>query len=101
MPITKIEEKEGPNETKCWLRVIVMGKEGEDEKKVFAEGKRIRWVLQKLEKALGFKTNNGLPVKASPSFYFFIVECLPKNKDRTKEAIIEIVEASGETHYAH
>ncbi|OGZ33138.1 MAG: hypothetical protein A2V69_01835 [Candidatus Portnoybacteria bacterium RBG_13_40_8] len=101
MPITKIEEKESPNETKCWLKVIVIGKEGEDEKKVFAEGKRIRWVLRRLEKALGFKANNGLPVKANPPFYFFIVECLSKNKDRTKETIREIVEASGETHYAH
>ena len=93
MPITNIEEKESPNKGMCWLRVTVIKGKGEEEKKVFEEGKRIRWVLQKLEKALGFKTNNGLPVKGSTPYYFFIVECPLKNKDRTKETIKEIAEA--------
>lgn len=92
--ITKIEEKESPNKGMCWLRVTVIGEKNEEEKRVFEEGKRIRWVSQKLQ-ASDFRVNNGLPVKANPPYYFFIVECPLKRKDRTKQAIKEIAEAGG------
>jgi len=92
MIFTKVEEKEAPSKDLFWFKVIVIGENKKDEKKVFEEGKRIHWVLRKLQ-VLGFRVNNGLPVKADFSYYFFIVECPLKNKDRTREAIKEVAEA--------
>lgn len=100
MPITKIEEKESPNKEKCWFKVIVAGLKGEEEEKVFKEGERIRNVLRKLQ-VLGFRVMNGLPRKANPPYYFFLVEYPPKRMDITKEAIKEIAEAGGELHHGH
>jgi len=100
MPITKIEEEEAPDKRLRWLKVIVAGVEGEEEKKVFEEGKRIHWVLRKLQ-VLGFTVKNGLPVKDNPPYYFFLVECLPKRADIAKEAIREIAEAGGELYHIH
>jgi len=100
MPITRIKEKEGPDKTLCWLKVIVAGAEGEEEKKVFEEGERIRNVLRKLQ-VLGFRVNHGLPVKAKIPYYFFIVECLPKRRDITEKTIWEIAEAGGEFYHEH
>ena len=101
MIAVKTEEGGSLNEEKCWLKVIVAGSKDVDKGEVLEEGKRIRWVLQKLEKALGFKVRNGLPVDVDNPYYFFMVQCLPKNKERTKETIKEIAEAGGETHYVH